>query len=96
MAEYMLETKNLGISFGGLKAVQELNLTIKKGEKIRIDISSADNAHYVRHTNIKGLYSEQKTAKVAHNTIYLKESCIMLPIDLRCELRRQQLAQKLA
>ena len=69
---------------------------IKKGEKIRIDISSADNAHYVRHTNIKGLYSEQKTAKVAHNTIYLKESCIMLPIDLRCELRRQQLAQKLA
>ena len=32
MAEYMLETKNLGISFGGLKAVQELNLKIKKKE----------------------------------------------------------------
>ena len=30
MAEYMLETKNLGISFGGLKAVQNLNLQIKK------------------------------------------------------------------
>ena len=32
MAEYMLETKNLGISFGGLKAVSELNLKVKKNE----------------------------------------------------------------
>ncbi len=32
MAEYMLETKNLGISFGGLKAVNELNLKVKKNE----------------------------------------------------------------
>ncbi len=30
MSEYMLETKNLGISFGGLKAVQDVNLKIKK------------------------------------------------------------------
>ena len=28
----MLETKNLGISFGGLKAVDELTLTIEKGQ----------------------------------------------------------------
>lgn len=32
MAEYVLETKNLGISFGGLKAVQDVNLKIKKNE----------------------------------------------------------------
>ena len=32
MAEYVLETKNLGISFGGLKAVQNVNLKIKKNE----------------------------------------------------------------
>ncbi len=32
MAEYMLETKNLSISFGGLKAVSELNLKVKKNE----------------------------------------------------------------
>ena len=32
MAEYMLETKNLGISFGGLKAVNGLNLQVKKNE----------------------------------------------------------------
>ncbi len=32
MSEYVLETKNLGISFGGLKAVQELDLKIKKNE----------------------------------------------------------------
>ncbi len=32
MADLMLETKNLGISFGGLKAVQDVNLQIKKNE----------------------------------------------------------------
>ena len=32
MAAPMLETKNLGISFGGLKAVDELTLTINKGQ----------------------------------------------------------------
>jgi len=32
MAEYVLETKNLGISFGGLKAAQDVNLKIKKNE----------------------------------------------------------------
>lgn len=32
MAEYMLETNDLGISFGGLKAAQNVNLRIKKNE----------------------------------------------------------------
>ena len=32
MSEIMLQTENLGISFGGLKAVQNVNLTIKKRE----------------------------------------------------------------
>ena len=32
MADYVLETKNLGISFGGLKAVQDANIKIKKGQ----------------------------------------------------------------
>ena len=32
MAEYVLETKNLGISFGGLKAAQDINLKIKKNQ----------------------------------------------------------------
>ena len=32
MSEFVLETKNLGISFGGLKAVQNVNLKIKKNE----------------------------------------------------------------
>ena len=54
---------------------------IKKGERLRVDISSADNEHYVRHTNQKGLFSEQTTAKIAHNTVYLKNSYLVLPID---------------
>jgi len=32
MAEIVLKTENLGISFGGLKAVQDLNLEIRKGQ----------------------------------------------------------------
>lgn len=32
MAQYILETKNLGISFGGLKAAQDVNLKIKPGQ----------------------------------------------------------------
>ena len=32
MSEYVLETRDLGISFGGLKAVQNVNLKIKKNE----------------------------------------------------------------
>ena len=54
---------------------------IKKGERLRIDISSADNEHYVRHTNQKGLYSEQTTAKIAHNTVYLNKSFLTLPVE---------------
>ena len=32
MSEYVLQTENLGISFGGLKAVQDVNLKIGKNE----------------------------------------------------------------
>ncbi len=32
MSEVMLKTENLGISFGGLKAAQNVNITINKGE----------------------------------------------------------------
>ena len=32
MSDYVLETKNLGISFGGLKAAQDVNINIKKNQ----------------------------------------------------------------
>ncbi len=32
MSEYILETKNLGIAFGGLRAADDINLKIKKNE----------------------------------------------------------------
>lgn len=54
---------------------------IKKGEKLRIDISSAANPHYLRHTNNKGLFSEQTTAKIADNTVVLGDSSIEIPIE---------------
>ena len=51
---------------------------VKKGEKLRIDISSSAFPLYVRHTNNKGLFSEQTTAKVAHNTIVLDKSYLTI------------------
>lgn len=52
---------------------------IKKGEKLRIDISSSAFPHYVRHTNNKGLFSEQTTVKTAFNSIILENSYIEIP-----------------
>ena len=54
---------------------------IQKGEKLRIDISSSAFPLYVPHTNQKGLFSNQTTAKIAENTVILDESYIELPIS---------------
>ena len=54
---------------------------IKKGERLWIDIPSADNAHFVRHTNQKGLYSKQATCKNAENIVFLDESFLKLPVE---------------
>ncbi len=59
----------------------EHSFLIKKGEKLRIDIASANANYYVRHTNNKGLYSEQTTAKIANNTVFLQDSILTLPIE---------------
>ena len=53
---------------------------VKQGERLRVDIASASAEHYVRHTNQKGLYSEQTTAKIAHNKVFLQNSELILPI----------------
>ncbi len=54
---------------------------IHKGEKLRIDIASADREHYIPHTNNKGPYYEQTSKKIANNTVYLNESVLTLPIE---------------
>ena len=69
------EYVNIDFSF------DEHSFLIKKGERLRIDIASADKEHYVRHTNQKGLYSEQTSVKIANNTVNLENSYIVLPIE---------------
>lgn len=54
---------------------------IKKGEKLRIDISSSAFPWYVRHTNNKGLFSEQTTVKTANNSVILEKSYIEIPVE---------------
>ena len=50
---------------------------IKQGGKIRVDISS-DGGVYVPHANVKGHWAEVTETRVAHNTLYLKDSYIEL------------------
>jgi len=59
----------------------EIAFLVRKGQRLRIDIASANSAYYIRHTNQKGHYFEQETAKIAHNTVDLQHSCLMLPIE---------------
>ncbi len=54
---------------------------IPAGQRLRFDVASADRAHYICHTNCRGLFSEQDRARVAHNTVYLDESTVTLPVD---------------
>jgi len=53
---------------------------IHAGEKLRIDVSSSAFPHYVRHTNRRGLFSEQTTAQIADNTVICDRSVLTLPI----------------
>ena len=54
---------------------------IRKGEKLGIDISSSAFPWYVKHTNNKGFFSEQITAKTAVNTVILEDSYIEIPVE---------------
>ena len=54
---------------------------IQPGEKLHIAVSSSAFPHYVRHTNQRGLFSEQTTAKVADNTVICHQSSLTLPIE---------------
>ena len=54
---------------------------VKKGEKLRVDISSSAFPLFVRHTNHKGLFCEQTTAKIAQNTVDLANSTLTIFVE---------------
>lgn len=51
---------------------------VRAGEQIRIDISSSAFPFYLRHTNQKGPFAQQRTAKIAHNTVVCEKSSVTL------------------
>lgn len=51
---------------------------VKKGERLRIDISSSAMPFYVRHTNQRGLFSVQTETKIAENTVILEKSFLRI------------------
>ena len=60
----------------------EYAFLLRAGERLRIDITSADDHSYVNHTNRSGPYAEQTGADVAVNTVYLDQSCLILPVEI--------------
>ena len=56
---------------------------VKKGECLRVDISSAAYPHYVPHTNLRGLFSAQSEMRVATNTVVLERSFLEWPVCTR-------------
>ena len=76
VADYR-EGETLEISF----TFDEHAFLIKKGERIRVDISSSAFPQYVPHTNQRGLFSEQTAARVAHNTVVLTGSELVLTTE---------------
>ncbi len=59
----------------------EHSFLVKKGQALRIDISSSCHPYFVRHTNQKGPFALQTTAKVAHNTVILDESTLTVFVE---------------
>ena len=55
---------------------------LKKGERLRIDISSTDRDTYVCHTNQSGAYYLQTESETAKNTVYLEKSFLILPVEM--------------
>lgn len=54
--------------------------TVKKGERLRIDVSSSAFPLYVPHTNYRGLYSAQTESRIARNTVVAEKSELILPM----------------
>lgn len=63
-------------------AFDDYAFQLKKGQILRIDISSVDKNTYVCHSNKKGDYSLAEDFKTAHNTVYTDESYLVLPAEI--------------
>ena len=67
----------------------EYAFLLRKGEQLWIDISSTDNNAYVCHTNKKGRYYLQTEADAAVNTVYLRRSKLILPVEEKQLFRKK-------
>ena len=81
MSDTVLKTENLGISFGGLKAVQDLNLEIKKGQLLlEFDIDAIKEAGYDLTTPVLITNSDQYADVHVEKTgtIHVEEKAIVV------------------
>lgn len=62
----------------------DIAYTIRKGHKLRLDISSSDFPQYSIHCNYKGLWSEQTATRTASQTVYIGRE---YPSRIVCECK---------
>ena len=71
MSEVMLKTENLGISFGGLKAVQNLNLEIK--EKQLYGLVGPNGAGKTTVTNLLSRFYEIESGQITIDGVPIEQ-----------------------
>ena len=54
----------------------DISFMVKKGESLRIDISSSCFPTFLPHTNFRGEFAAQTETRVAKNTLFLDKSSI--------------------
>ena len=57
-------------------------LRVHKGERLRVDVSSAAFPLYIRHTNLRGLYCDRTGARIAENTVIAGLSELTVPVEI--------------
>lgn len=77
-APLVLNDLKPGEKFTATLPLGQLCWTIKAGERIRLDVSSADSHNYVVHPNLPGDLFRMTETKVAHQNIHLGKSLLRL------------------
>lgn len=58
----------------------DCRFVIRRGERLRVDVSSAAFPQFVPHTNFRGLFSAQRASRPAKNSVDCAKSSLTVPI----------------
>ncbi len=71
--------------------------TLKKGSRLRLDVSSSDFPQYAVHSNYPGVWALQRSIRFAHQKIRCgaeTPSCVILPVPAEEEEKQEENSEK--